>query len=279
MISADDYRVPSERFYLKLAIIITLLLLLFVVGISWGVVLIFVLVAVFYVKIKQGQLLGNSIKITGRQFPELFNQCVKVSERLSMQMPEVYIIQNPVLNAYALGVRSRFSVVLHSALVESLDEEEMNSILGHEFSHIKCGHTNWLVFTSLKDAIYIPIVSDILGVIFNSWSRRAEYTCDRGGLLASRKVNKSISALAKIAVGRELFDKMNLDAYQQQLAGPTQDDLTQLSEALQTHPHIVNRIHGLHYFSRSKNYHDMINRQSESAQDPDKSTERNGAIS
>ena len=214
MITADEIRVPGEKATLFKAIGISAILTFVFTGISLGLVLIPIIYSVLFVKSKQSSLLGDSIMITDKQFPKIYKLCEKAAKDLSMERPDVFIVQSPILNAMALGFwGTKNFVILHSALIEALTEEELLSVIGHEFTHIKCEHTRWGVFTTLKDNINIPIISNVLGLIFNSWSRKAEYTCDRGGLIVNHNVKSAISALAKLAVGKELFSQLDLNIF------------------------------------------------------------------
>jgi Zn-dependent protease with chaperone function len=253
-IGPEDIQSKNERRILYASVATLLVLFLFVLEISLGFVLLLVAVLALWVKVRQGQMLGQSIKVTDAQLPEVHGAVQDAAARLGMRAPDVFVTQDPVINAYALGFLGRKSVVLNSATVEAMEPDELRSILGHEFSHIKCDHTNWMVFTNLNETVRIPVASDVIGLIFLLWSRKAEYTGDRGGLLASRDLRASISALAKVAVGRQLFGRLNLEAFSQQREEVSQDDVSKLSEALSTHPYIVHRIHALREFAESEEY-------------------------
>ena len=166
MIIPDEIRVPQEKEALSLAIGITVIIFIFILGISIGFFVVPFIIIVLMIKQKQGSLLGNSVKITENQFPDIYKICKKAEKSLTMKMPDVFITQSPVLNAMELGFWGRKSVILHSALVETMTEDELSFIIGHEFTHIKCDHTNCTVFTSLKDSLNIPVISDILSLIF-----------------------------------------------------------------------------------------------------------------
>ena len=52
--------------------------------------------------------------------------------------PEVYIVENDVANAFALGINPKKSkIVLTSKLVKMLDRNELQGVVGHEIAHIK----------------------------------------------------------------------------------------------------------------------------------------------
>ena len=254
MITADQLRVPNEKQSLYIALFITFIIGVILLGISLGSFAILFFISIFYVKSQQGSLLGNAVKVTENQFPDLYNIVSHAAQRLSMPPPDVFIVQNPIINAYALGVKGRRSVVLHSALVEAMELPELASIIGHEFTHIKCEHTSWIILAGLHSNFKIPIISDLLSLIFKSWGRKSEYTCDRGGLIVNQDVNGSIKAMAKMAVGRELFEKLDIDIFKEQKSKVAHDDVARLSEMLQTHPFVVNRIQALINYSISSDY-------------------------
>ena len=254
MITADQLRVPNEKQSLYVALLITFVIFIILLGISLGFFAVVFFISIFYVKSKQGSLLGNAVKITEDQFPELYNIVSLAAQRLSMSTPDVFIVQSPIINAFALGIGDRKSVILNSALVEAMELPELATIIGHEFTHIKCEHTSWGILADLHNSVSIPIISNVLSFIFNSWTRKAEYSCDRGGLIINQDLNASVKAMAKLAVGRELFEKLDIEIFKEQKSQVSHDDVARLSEMLQTHPFIVNRIQALINYSISSDY-------------------------
>jgi Zn-dependent protease with chaperone function len=255
-INADDYRVLGEKEILYGSLAFLGILFFVSLKISPIIAIVIVAISAFWIKVRQSQLIGSGVKVSEHQLPEVYQAAKIASERLSMKMPDVFVVQSPIINAYATGfLDDRKTVVLHSALVEAMNNDEIISILGHEFSHIKCHHTNWLVLTnSTENVAKIPIISEIIGFVFKLWSRKGEYTCDHGGLIACRNLQASISALVKVAVGKELFSKINLDVLLAQKEEIDTSDFSKISEAFETHPYLINRIHELKKFSESEAY-------------------------
>ena len=54
-------------------------------------------------------------------------------------MPELYVSQTPFFNAGAYGIDQPF-IVLHSAAIELLDDDELRVLLSHEMGHVMSGH-------------------------------------------------------------------------------------------------------------------------------------------
>lgn len=253
-----DYRVPGEKRVLYISLSCLTFILFVLLKISFGFILILIIISIALVKIRQGQLLGQSVKISEHQFPKVYNAAQIAARRLSMKSPDVFVKMDPVINAYALGFFGKKSVVLHSATVESMNNDELILILGHEFSHIRCHHTNWIVITNSSEGIRIPIFSDIMGFIFLIWSRKAEFTADRGGLLASRNLKASISALSKIAVGEKLYEELNIAEFIDQDKQINDDIISKISQTLSTHPYTVKRLLALEDYYKSRNYKQLI---------------------
>jgi Zn-dependent protease with chaperone function len=253
-LDADEYRVEGEKATLRWGFAVLAILIVFATAATFGFALLAVVGAAIVVWIKQGQLLGQSAKVSKSQFPDLHQIVSNASGNLGIHPPPIFIEQNPSINAFAMGFLGTKSVVVHSATIEAMTPTELTFIVGHEFSHIKCGHTNMGVLTNSSGALQIPFVSWLLGLIFQAWSRKAEYTCDRGGLLACRDLKSAIAALCKISVGPTLFKQMNIDAFLQQHKLVAQSDMSRVGELLSTHPYLVKRIQALQDFYEGPEY-------------------------
>ncbi|MFW6332393.1 MAG: M48 family metallopeptidase [Thermodesulfobacteriota bacterium] len=262
-ISPDEFRINGEKTALYWGFGILGFILLFVTTMSVGILTVFLVGATaIIVWIQQSQLLGQSARVSEKQFPEIYAIAKETSARLGMQQPDVFIKQDPTLNAFAIGFLGKKSVVLHSATVEAMDKEELQHIIGHEFSHIKCGHTNLTVLTSSQQAVKVPIISQILSFVFLFWSRKAEYTSDRGGVIACRDSKAAISAMCKLAVGPALFKQMDVNDFLNQQMALDQNDIAKLSENLGTHPYLVKRVHAVQKFFDSTHYMRLVSKNS-----------------
>lgn len=253
-VSADDFRVPGEKraFWVGTALLGLLLLPFLPV---WPVIAIVIGAGIIGLWIMQGLQVGNGVKVSEKQLPHIHSLAKTAAARLSMKMPDVFVAESPVFNACAIGFLGRKTIQLNSALVKGMTPDELAFIIGHEFAHIKCNHTNLLVLTQATSVVSgIPFVSPILGLLYKFWSRKGEYTCDRGGLLACRNEAAAVAALAKMAVGPELFKQMDLDEFLSQHMDLEQDDLARLSEAVHTHPYVVKRIRAVAAFHDSDQY-------------------------
>jgi len=129
-------------------------------------------------------------------------------------MPDLYIQQNPMVNAFTGGVEKPI-IVLHSALIERLSDEETLAVIAHEVGHIHSEHVLYLTAARLFEALanvsiarLIPgseiikfIISAGIASALLAWARRAELSCDRAGLLVVQDEHIIGRTMMKLAGG------------------------------------------------------------------------------
>lgn len=235
------YRVPNENWALLVSVIIVVAAGYISSTIDLYLFFFILIGAIIYVQLNQAQYLGNAIRVHEKQFPDLYDEFIKYAKRLGISKAALYIKQDPYLEAYTIGLTS-CTLVLTSGLIEHLGNKELHFVVGHELGHYSAGHTK--ISTLVTPVGSNNIVSNF---IFGFWNRKCEYTSDRCGLVLTRDINSAVSALIKLAVGKELYNKLDMEGYVQQIK--TADTTpVKLSEILGSHPLITNRIKNLLVF-------------------------------
>ena len=164
--------------------------------------------------------LASAIRVSENQFPRIYALYYEACKILDMpKVPELFISQNPFMNAGAIGVDDPF-IVLNSSMTERLNEEELMAVIGHELGHCMSGHVLYktllrilinlslsMVRVPLSGIALMPII-----VALKEWSRKSELSSDRAGLLVVQKPEVYYSLLLKMAGGSE-YSKMNIDEF------------------------------------------------------------------
>ncbi|MEP6923349.1 MAG: M48 family metallopeptidase [Pyrinomonadaceae bacterium] len=139
--------------------------------------------------------MASAVRVTPTQCPDLHAKLQIACTTLGVDMPELYVQQNPIVNAFTGGV-DKPVIVLHSSLIERLSDEEVLAVVAHEVGHIHAEHVLYLTAARLIEALATVALSatPIVGIIKElitatmrgallAWARRAELSCDRAALL------------------------------------------------------------------------------------------------
>ena len=151
---------------------------------------------------------ANAVRVGPTQFPKLWTTHVEVCTTFDWPtVPELYVSQTPVFNAGAYGVDTPF-IVLHSAALELLDDDEIRVLIAHEMGHVISGHAFYRTIAAilfLVSASALPFLAGIallpIRLAFLEWSRKSELSSDRAGLLGSQDPIASQRLFMRMAGG------------------------------------------------------------------------------
>jgi Zn-dependent protease with chaperone function len=154
--------------------------------------------------------LASAVRVNERQFRDVDRVFRESCEILDMpRMPELYVSQNPIVNAGAIGIDEPF-VVLHSATLELYTTDELRFVIGHELGHILSEHVLYKTMLRLLLQIGLGRVGlpglAILGVVaaLKEWDRKSELSADRAGLLCLQDADAADRVLMKMAGGPQI---------------------------------------------------------------------------
>src|SRR5436190_14366801 len=157
---------------------------------------------------------ASAVKVTPKQCPDLYAKLEIACKTLGVEQPDMFVQQNPVVNAFTGGVEKPI-IVLHSALVERLNDEETLAVISHEVGHIHAEHVLYITAARLIEfalnrsiAALLPgaeiiklVVSLGIASALLAWARRAELSCDRAALLVTQDPHVIGRTMMKLAGG------------------------------------------------------------------------------
>ncbi|MEG4083954.1 M48 family metallopeptidase [Microcoleus sp. POL10_C6] len=219
--------------------------------------------------------LASSVQVGENQLPHLHQLLVDACKTLDLEVPQLYVRQHPMPNAYTFAMRGKQPfVVMHTSLIDLLTDEEVKAVIAHELGHLKCEHGVYLTLANLivLAAGQISPVGTVLAQGLQAqmleWLRCAEFTCDRAALLATQDPKVVASLLMKLAGGSPtLASKLNVDAFLAQARAYDDLSSTQLGEMLKqaqtaqlSHPVPVLRAREIDRWASSKDYESLLAR-------------------
>jgi heat shock protein HtpX len=210
----------------------------------------------------------------------VYNLVENLCIQLGMKTPNVYIIDDDSLNAFASGIDEKsYSITLSKGIIEKLNDEELEGVIGHELTHIKNRDTRLLIISIIfvgifaflsqmalrslrfssgrkKDGGYIILIAIAVSVVayFISLflrfgiSRRREYLADAGSAELTKKPYALANALRKIVADPQIEAVHNEDVAQLFIENPQDKKKSFFAGLFDTHPPIEKRIELLEQF-------------------------------
>ncbi|GAA0530735.1 M48 family metallopeptidase [Paractinoplanes ferrugineus] len=213
------------------------------------------------------QFLAGAIRVDHRQYPRVYQRYAEAAAALDVaELPELFVSQSPIINGQAIGLNKPF-IVITTAAVEKLDDDELRAVLGHELGHVLSGHAVYKTIMTILTAwttniAWLPVGALALrGIIaaMLEWWRKAELSADRAGLLAGQDPAASTRLLMKLAGGGDL-SQIDTAAFVEQAAeyetgGDLRDSIHKFGMTLgSTHPVPVARAADLRRWVDSGDY-------------------------
>jgi Zn-dependent protease with chaperone function len=220
--------------------------------------------------------ISTGVLVGPEQMPSLYALLTEACEILHIDVPDLYIRQNPIPNAYTLAINGqRPFIVLHSALLDmGLSAAELQTVIAHELGHLKCEHGIWITMANLLLLALGQLgelgrsLATVLGRRLFSWLQAAELSCDRAALLVMQDPRLVIGVLMKLSGGSATWaSEMNPDAFLRQAVRLEAVSRTRLGRQVRqqmqrgaTHPLPVVRARELDRWAHSVEYQRILAR-------------------
>ena len=175
-------------------------------------------------------LWSSGAKIVSKEeYPRLHEIVERLSTNNGLPKPKVAMVNSNVPNAFATGKSPKSSLVaVTTGLLDLLDDDELEAVIGHELTHVKSRDVLVLTLASVFSTVawylmqfgfygglqtrnrnsagsgaivlLVAIVTWVVSfLIIRAISRYREYSADRGGAIMTGKPDKLATALLKIS--------------------------------------------------------------------------------
>src|SRR5277367_1736218 len=165
--------------------------------------------------------------------PRLYNILENLCISRGITMPKLKVMESDALNAFATGMNEKqYSISVTSSLLGRLNDAEIESVLGHELTHIRNGDVRMMVIA----VIIAGIVSFVAELVFRLWfyngfSFRGSRSNDNRGGGASLAILIAI-ALLVIAYFLSFVIRLALSRSREFLADAGSVELTKNPDAM-----------------------------------------------
>ncbi len=219
------------------------------------------------------------------QAPQLLNVVREMAIAANVPMPKVYVVDDSAPNAFATGRDPKHaSVAITTGLLEKLDREELQGVIGHELSHVR----NYDIRFSLVVGVMVGVIAILADFFlrFTFWgggrrdrdsgggggaqmiifvaaialailaplisrfiqlavNRQREYLADASAIELTRNPYGLERALAKIGLDQDVLEVANRGTQHMYFSNPIKKFEERSSNLMSTHPAILDRINRL----------------------------------
>jgi len=127
-----------------------------------------------------------------RENVRVYNIVENLCMSCGMPMPKLYVVDDPQLNAFASGIdNNSYAVTLTTGIIDTLDDDELAGVVGHELTHIRNRDTRLLI-TSI---IFVGIISTVMSIVVRTMYNTFLFGDNR------RKENNGASVIVILLVG------------------------------------------------------------------------------
>lgn len=204
-----------------------------------------------------------------------------------MKMPQIFVIEDDSLNAFASGLSEKtFAVTLSRGIINKLEDDELEAVIAHELTHIINRDVRLLIVSIIfvgifsfvtelafrsvlygrggsrgkkeGGAVFIILLLGVVGLVLSSFfrfslSRKREFLADAGAAQMTRKPLALANALRKISEDPWIEAVKRADVAQLFIDHPTKKKesksiVTFFNGLFATHPPIKDRIQILKQF-------------------------------
>jgi len=107
-------------------------------------------------------------ELTRNEAPRVYNLLENLCISRGITMPKLKVIEDDNLNAFATGMNEKqYAITVTSGLINALDDAEIESVLGHELTHIRNGDVRLLVVA----VIIAGVISFVAELVSGCWFR------------------------------------------------------------------------------------------------------------
>lgn len=230
----------------------------------------------YFIADKLSVAMTGAKQIEKRDNPRFYRIIENLAITTGMQMPKVYIIDDPAPNAFATGRDPRHAIVAATTgLIDLMNDSELEAVMAHEMGHVKnydirVGMIAFGLVSAISlltdivmrmfifgdrdsddnspvvmiiGVIAIVLAPIIAAIIQMAVSRQREYLADATSAMTTRNPESLVTALEKLKSSSRPMKRQSTASAHLFFANPLKAGF--LNKLFSTHPPIEDRINRL----------------------------------
>lgn len=211
-------------------------------------------------RMKVPDLLGKTLKVTERQFPEVHRIVSELCRVMDMERPSVFVFEDFFYGLESYGMGS-YWIEVSAKTIRDFTEKELVFLFARELYKIK----NEVVYqTMLMNQVFriqsaVPVIGeairDISKLKFNHWNRLENYTADNFAYLMSQDLTACVNAIVGMVLNsKSMLSEIDMGAFIKQASSINKldDIVSNYTKADETLPYAPYRVESLLAYAVSR---------------------------
>ncbi len=172
-------------------------------------------------KLKKPDLLGKTIRVTERQFPQIYSFVNELSQSAGIDPPKIFVYEDFYYGMEAKGANSP-RIEISAKTIADFSPVAIKFLIARELCRIKYGIVKLSRVAEqslqmLSNTSLVPGTETMakgLTITYANWSRTAHYTADCYGYLVVQDVNVCIKTILALVLNNlKLVEQVNVCDY------------------------------------------------------------------
>lgn len=159
-------------------------------------------------KVKQPDFLGKTVKVTAKQFPQVYHMIQELCTYEQMECPAVYVYEDYYYGAESYGINS-YWIELSAKTIQDFSEDELKFVLAREIYKISDGVTRQKTMMEERFKMIRQLAPNELEQVskmsFYHWYRLANYSADNYGYLMCGSIRSSVDAILMMVLNSKML--------------------------------------------------------------------------
>ncbi len=159
-------------------------------------------------RIRRPDLLGKTVRVSARQFPDVNRMVEALSGQAGISAPPVYVYEEYYYGAESYGISEPW-IELSAKTVQDFTEDELCFVLAREIYKISDGVAKQRTMMEERFKAMRMVAPDQLEkasrLSFYHWYRLANYSADNYGYLSCGSIRNSIGAILKMVLNSTML--------------------------------------------------------------------------
>ena len=159
-------------------------------------------------KIKQPDFLGKTVKVTEKQFPQVYKIIQELCTYAEINNPVVYVYEDYYYGAESYGI-SKPWIEISAKTIQDFSESELKFVLAREIYKISDGVTRQKTMMEERFKMIRQLapneIEKVSKISFYHWYRLANYSADNYGYLMCGSIKSSVNAILMMVLNSKML--------------------------------------------------------------------------